>query len=429
MRWNVRQLSLVSATLWGLCGSGIVGAQEAAPPETKKPELAQVEAAPQTIELEVIAQPAAPGAPAGQQPVRVRLVAPPGGVPQVVPIFPAEGQTELKTRYLRLANPAADAGAGVVAETYTVAIGDYWLGVQLGELTDLVKSHLAVEHGLVVNSVLPDSPAVKAGLKTYDIILAVNEKPTKEATDLIEAVNTAKETELSLTIIRAGKKETVKATPAKRPDPPAQGVYQGVVVDGETQWSKLHEALKNLNVAPGQPPVHVWAFGQPMAVPPGVAAVPGQQVQGRIAFAGSLPNNCQIQINKQGDAPAKVVITQGDKKYEATEDKLDSLPEDLREAVRSMLGRRVTVQMGTAVPPGFAPMPVPATPVAPPGAGAIYVNPNGPVAVPLPPHVTARLPNVVIGSTAGNEEVTKKLDSILQRLDKLQTELESMKKK
>lgn len=395
MKWNAGRLSVASAAMWGLLGSGLATAQEAP--------------APKVIEVQVQAEAGAGG---DKQPVRVLLVAPPGGAPQIAPLpasptLPAEARA---VRVIQLTPTGTQEQQLDLNAVATVALGDYWLGVQLGELTDLVKSHLTLEHGLVVNGILPDSPATKAELKIHDIILAVNDKPTKEPLDLIEAVNTAKETELTLSIMRAGQKTTVKATPAKRPETPTAVVGQAVVAaDVETHWSKVYDALKHLPVVPGQPPVQVWSFGQPLAVPPGVD---GKQLTLSLNSASAhakLPPNCTVQVNKQGSEPAKITVKMGEKTFEATEDKLDSLPAEVRDSVRVMVGKPFPHDVQF----------FPATPVAPPPGR----NPGGAIFVPNP----APLPTPS-WTAPQTEELSKKLDAVLQRLEKLQTELEGLKK-
>ena len=48
---------------------------------------------------------------------------------------------------------------------------DYWLGVQVAALPELTKRQLALKHGLAVEDVTADSPAAKAEIKRYDILL------------------------------------------------------------------------------------------------------------------------------------------------------------------------------------------------------------------------------------------------------------------
>lgn len=61
-----------------------------------------------------------------------------------------------------------------------------FIGIQLQDLgPDLAEAFgIKDQHGAVVNSVLPDSPAADAGLQPGDVITAINKKPVKSASDV-----------------------------------------------------------------------------------------------------------------------------------------------------------------------------------------------------------------------------------------------------
>lgn len=71
--------------------------------------------------------------------------------------------------------------------------------------------------GLLVEQIFPDSPAVKAGIERFDVLLRAGDKPLKTVADLVAAVDAGKGGKLALAIIRAGKSITVDATPIQRP--------------------------------------------------------------------------------------------------------------------------------------------------------------------------------------------------------------------
>jgi uncharacterized protein YukE len=94
----------------------------------------------------------------------------------------------------------------------------YWIG-------------LTAEPGLVVETVAPESPAAKAGIKTHDVILAAGGRATKGLQDLVGAIEQAKGKDLVLEVIRDGKQQKITVKPAKRP---AEGVVVLEVEDGAT---------------------------------------------------------------------------------------------------------------------------------------------------------------------------------------------------
>ena len=66
-----------------------------------------------------------------------------------------------------------------------------------------------------VRSVSAGEPAEKAGLKTGDIVLAVNDEPITFSTQLRDAIAKHPEEPITLTILRDGQRQTIHATPRK----------------------------------------------------------------------------------------------------------------------------------------------------------------------------------------------------------------------
>ncbi len=69
-----------------------------------------------------------------------------------------------------------------------------WLGVSLSELTDEIAGSMKlknVEQGALITEVMPNSPAQKAGLKPYDVVVAFDGQEIKTALDLSLAVKRA----------------------------------------------------------------------------------------------------------------------------------------------------------------------------------------------------------------------------------------------
>ncbi len=88
-----------------------------------------------------------------------------------------------------------------------------YLGVYLQNVNEKIAKFLKlpVKHGALVTDVEKGSPADKAGLKRYDVIIKFNGEEIKNITQLkIKVVNTAPGTPVTLTIIRNGKEKEVK---------------------------------------------------------------------------------------------------------------------------------------------------------------------------------------------------------------------------
>ena len=89
----------------------------------------------------------------------------------------------------------------------------------LVEQLDLPK-----DQGIVVNEVMPDSAASKAGLKAHDILLEVDGKTvTNKLPEFNKQISDIKaDTPVDVVVLRKGKRETVKGL--SLPEGPPQSV-------------------------------------------------------------------------------------------------------------------------------------------------------------------------------------------------------------
>jgi hypothetical protein len=207
-----------------------------------------------------------------------------------------------------------------------LAGGEFWIGVQLEPLPELVKSQLQLERGMVVVHVFDDSPAAKAEFKINDILLRAGDKDIVGPEDLIHAVNEAKDKELAIRALRGGSETTLKVTPARR-----QADRIELQVSPETPHAEVVRALEELYKKTPDGDVRLFALR-----PGGVFA---------FAQAEKFPGNLEVTIEKRGDKPATIRVKRiqdgEDKTWEVTEDKIDELPEDVRPHVQQMLGGQV----------------------------------------------------------------------------------------
>ncbi|HUY32207.1 MAG TPA: PDZ domain-containing protein [Pirellulales bacterium] len=278
----------------------------------------------------------------------------------------------------------------------------YWIGVACGELTDALKAQLELTEGqgVLVDEVVPDSPAAQAGLKKYDVLVSAGDKALTNPQDLVDAAAQAKGTELSLQFIRAGKKLTLTVMPAMRPAQPRAGAEVEMPVDVDA--GALRELIQQYMRRHGGGSWRMRMLQPGMVLPPG--APPGAH------FDTILPENLSISISRQGKQPAKVSVKQDDKSWELTEDKLQELPDDIRPHVERMLGRMPMMAM--MVPP-HAPVRVEADPNT--------ANPFGlPRFAPGQPRFPGPYPDV-----AG---VERRLDELNQQIHELREAIEKLQK-
>jgi prefoldin subunit 5 len=97
--------------------------------------------------------------------------------------------------------------------------GEYWIGIDGVPPDDALRAQLELPagQGLLINQVVQDSPAAKAGLKQYDLLLSCQDQPLSGIADLAKIIDEKKETLLALRLIRGGKRIIIEITPQRRP--------------------------------------------------------------------------------------------------------------------------------------------------------------------------------------------------------------------
>ena len=95
-----------------------------------------------------------------------------------------------------------------------------WFGIQITNVTESDAKDLDLPTaGALINRVEENSPAQKAGLKRYDLIVAINGKAVKAAADLqMEIANSTPGDEIEVTIFRNRDKQTIKIKVSEAPD-------------------------------------------------------------------------------------------------------------------------------------------------------------------------------------------------------------------
>ena len=121
-----------------------------------------------------------------------------------------------------------------------------YLGVTLGPLSKELSNALDVDsRGVLVNDVMPDTPAAKAGFQAGDVIVAVNDSPVEDVADVRRLVGKEKPgTEVTFDINRGRKAVTLEATIGKMPSEllaggPAIGVEPETIEEGALAGVRL----------------------------------------------------------------------------------------------------------------------------------------------------------------------------------------------
>jgi serine protease Do len=195
-----------------------------------------------------------------------------------------------------------------------------WLGVQIQPVTANIADSLGLKDaaGAMVDEPQNDSPAAKAGIKSGDVITAVNGTPVKDARDLARTIGTmAPDASVRLDIIRAGQPTSVSLTLAQMPS----DEHQANAGAGDTQ--------------------------SPRGVPHlGLQVAPASEVQGAgsrgVVVTGVDPDGPAAE---QGFQTGNVILDVGGKAVANVADVRDALTEAKAQGKHAVLMR---VKMGDA---------------------------------------------------------------------------------
>jgi serine protease Do len=110
-----------------------------------------------------------------------------------------------------------------------------FLGVETSHVPDVVSEQLGLAKGLglVVEYVLPDSPAASAGIQQNDILKMLNDQILMEPSQLRKLLQTFSDgTEVTLTILRKGQEQKITVKLSKKEMPQRHSLMPG----GDHDW-------------------------------------------------------------------------------------------------------------------------------------------------------------------------------------------------
>ena len=208
----------------------------------------------------------------------------------------------------------------------------YWLGIQ-GQPLDspVLRTHLqlADDVGVVVENVMKDSPAEKAGLRNHDVLINVNGEQITDMTVLQHAVAASNGKPIEVKLIRLAKEMSIEITPEERPaNLQVDNLDQ---LHGDMPMGELQGMLKQLqqNGLGGG----VRLFG------------PGMVLNGQQFGHGemNLPEGMQVSVTRENNQPATVTIRKGDQEWtvkDGDEEAIKNLPDDVRPIVEQLLANQ-----------------------------------------------------------------------------------------
>jgi C-terminal processing protease CtpA/Prc len=98
--------------------------------------------------------------------------------------------------------------------------GTPWLGVTTQEITDELRDGLDYRgNGVIVNRVVADSPAERAGIRKGDVIVSFNSRAIDSPAELVDVVRAARVGQsVSISVVRDGARRSLSARLAEWPD-------------------------------------------------------------------------------------------------------------------------------------------------------------------------------------------------------------------
>ena len=231
----------------------------------------------------------------------------------------------------------------------------YRIGIDCAPAPEMLRVHLRLHEdaGLLVNAVMGDSPAGRAGVKRYDVIVEASGQPVSSISDLVRSVNEAGDAEMTLAVIHEGEEQLLTITPELRSEEEIQRLQNRISPLGRLRGGalppgledELRRAMQQLEALPGLPnmpnipnlPQLGNGFRQ---LRPGIVLDLDEEMT-------QLPDgfNMKMKVERNGNGPAKITIDRGNDSWEVTENDLGELPDDLRPMVENMLnGNRLGVR-------------------------------------------------------------------------------------
>jgi hypothetical protein len=203
--------------------------------------------------------------------------------------------------------------------------GPKWIGLACRDVSDLVRTHIALPEavGLVVEEVVPESPADQVGLKKHDILVKAGGQELTSLRQLIDIVHDSPAEGFELEWLRHGDTVVAELVPVERP-------------------AELMERRRRFRDA--RPAPHIMGRLQDWIDRLGTGEEGDVSLDLRFfgdafpADAEDFPADLRVQIQREGNEGARINVQRGNDSWEVSEDDLDQLPDDLRPHVERMLG-------------------------------------------------------------------------------------------
>ena len=219
----------------------------------------------------------------------------------------------------------------------------HWIGVAVENIPPTIAKQLKLksDQGLMVVSVLANSPAAKADVRAEDLLIEVNGKPLLSQEQLASAANqmeldkagAPRPKTATLTFLREGDRRTIEVTPEPRP-------ASMLVIGG--RLASFQPSLNNDGGNPAQQPRTIaFQNGQTAQVHQGyridLNANPQALTNKSIKSIVSQGKTIVLTQETSGTGAVKNYITVDQTTHEVTPKTLDRLPPEVRPLAEEML--------------------------------------------------------------------------------------------
>lgn len=170
-----------------------------------------------------------------------------------------------------------------------------FIGVLMDELNPRAAAHLGIkrDEGVIVTQVVPDSPAEKGGVQTYDVVLEFNGKKVATVVDFMNSVAGSPIGQVAkMKVLRDNKERTLEITVTEKPEGKKVAVTKEKKVKGQdTPYNlgfKMAAVDKNI--------IKLWEIPEDLTGLPIVTEI----VSGSpAAFAGLRPGDVIYDVNRK----------------------------------------------------------------------------------------------------------------------------------
>ena len=125
----------------------------------------------------------------------------------------------LRQQISNFGDPSAAPNQSLNAFNQARAVSKYWIGANLGTIPEIVTSQLPIDEnkGVILLYVVPNSPAAKAGLQRYDVIVKIGDEETNDPAGVTNTIEKIGAKTVPIQYYRKGKLETCEIEIGERP--------------------------------------------------------------------------------------------------------------------------------------------------------------------------------------------------------------------